>query len=94
MADYLSDAKMAGGNTDGGPYDQDLHHEYIIKEEEEDEEMKIEKEIKSEGGTVLYLMIILNKNWKFTLNKFELVRFFNQMNLIWIHKAERHKILI
>ena len=62
MADYLSDAKMAGGNTDGGPYDQDLHHEYIIKEEEEDEEMKIEKEIKSEGGTVLYLMIILNKN--------------------------------
>ena len=30
MADYLSDAKMAGENTDGGPYDQDLHHEYTV----------------------------------------------------------------
>ena len=69
MSDYLSDAKMAEENTDGGPYDEDLHHEFIIKEEEEEEESKVGKEIKSKSDTVLYLMFILNvmnKNQKFT----------------------------
>ena len=59
MADYLFDAKMAEENTDGGLYDQD----------QDNQESKMEKEIKSEGDTVLYLKFTLNamnNDWKFT----------------------------
>ena len=51
MADNTSDVKMVEENMDKGPYDPDLHHEYIIKEEEGEEREDEETEylVKEEG---------------------------------------------
>ena len=53
MADITSDAMRAEEITDEGPYDPDLHHEFFIKEEEEETELRMEEEIKSEGDIAL-----------------------------------------
>ena len=53
MADITSDAMMAEEITDEGPYDPDLHHEFFVKEEEEETELRMEEEIKSEGDRAL-----------------------------------------
>ena len=54
MADYSSEVKITEENTDGGLYD----HEFIIKEEEEEEtELGRGEEIKCEGDEFLCWLV-------------------------------------
>lgn len=65
MADITSDAMRDEEITDEGPYDPDLHHEFFIKEEEEETELRMEEEIKSEGDIALQLKITTNETYFF-----------------------------
>ena len=72
MADYTSDTKMAEGHTDGGPYD----HEFIIKEEGEETELRRGEEIKYEGSYWDFISKLSNVFLIMVLHVFTAFNFF------------------